>query len=238
MKHIFLFPSILLCVFLFSACNQEEGLGGTSSLEGYVYNIVHNDENLSFRTDTFPASGKNIYLIFGNDINKYFGDKTDVNNNGLFRFDYLRKGDYVVYTFSEPANGNKEPVFAEISIGKSANVLPDTLFIHTGKAYGTAMIRGEVTTSYHHNGSYRGEGPGTGMRAYIKHVGENGHFNDVRVIDGVFYFQKLLPGKYEVAVETEDPDTEVVSLVIQTITITEAGKVYELPELFRVNTSV
>ena len=236
MKHNFLF--ILLFIFLLSSCNKDEGLGGNSSIEGYVYNIVHYDDNLSFRTEIIPAAKENVFLIFGNKTDDFFGDKTDTGNNGLFRFDYLRPGDYVVYAFSSPANGKKEPVFTNINIGKNKNVRSDTLFIHTGKAYGTAMIKGFVTTTYHHNGVYRDKGPGTGMRAYIKHDGEDGYFDDIRVVDGVFYFQKLLPGKYIVAVETEDEDTEAVSLVIQTVTITETEKVYECPNVFNVNTSV
>ena len=238
MKHAFSFLCIILCIFLFSSCNEDEGFGGNSSIEGYVYKVIHYDDNLSFRTEIIPAAKENVYIIFGNKTDDFFGDKTDAGNNGLFRFDYLRPGNYVLYAFSEPADGKKEPVFVNVNMGKKTNARADTLFIHTGKAYGTAMIKGNVYTTYYHNGNYRDEGLGTGMRAYIKHDGEEGYFDDIRVIDGVFYFQKLLPGKYIVGVETEDKDTEAVSLVTQSITITDTGIIYECPEVFKVNTAV
>ncbi|MDR1585105.1 MAG: hypothetical protein LBS07_02875 [Prevotellaceae bacterium] len=228
---------LLAALLLLSSCNAGEGLGGSSSLEGYVYNIIHYDDNLSFGTDTIPAAKEDVFLIFGGDAAAYFGDDVEADNKGLFRFDYLRTGNYIVYAYSELASGKKEAVYKEVKIGKGYN-RTDTLFIHTGKAYGTAIIKGEVHTTYHHNGSYRGEGRGTGMRAYIKHAGEDAYFNDVRVVDGIFFFQKLLPGAYEVAVETEDKTTEAVSLIIKPVTITETGIIYKIEEVFEVNTSV
>jgi len=237
MKQTLLFICLFIFICLFNACNKDEGFGGSSSLEGYVYNVVHYDDNLSFRTETIPAAKEDVYLIFGEDKDDYFGEDTEADNNGLYRFDYLRKGKYVVFAYSELANGKREAVFREINVGSGVS-RAETIYIHTGKAYGTAIIMGKVHTTYHHNGDYRDAGPGTGMRAYIKNAGEIAYFDDVRVVDGVFFFQKLFPGTYEIAVETEDKNTEAVSFVIRTITITETGKIYEIPEVFEVNTSV
>ena len=234
-KHLYL--SLFFCICLFNACNQDEGIGGSSSLEGYVYNIVHYNDNLSFKTDTFPAAKEDVYLIFGENKDNYFSKDTEADNNGLYRFDYLRKGNYVIFAFSNYASGKREAVYRNVKVDGGTSKV-ETIYIHSGKAYGTAIIKGTVQTTYHHNGNYQGEGPGTGMRAYIKHAGEAAFFDDIRVIDGVFFFQGLLPGAYEVAVTTEHEETEIVSLIIKRITITETGKVYEIPEVFRVNTSV
>ena len=237
MKQTLLFTCFFLCICLFNACNKDEGLGGSSSLEGYVYNVVHYDDNLSFRTDTFPAAKEDVYLIFGEDPDFYFGKDTEADNNGLYRFDYLRKGNYIVFAYSELANKKKEAVYKEVKVGGGVTKA-DPIYIHTGKAYGTAIVMGSVYTTYHHNGTYRDAGPGTGMRAYIKYPGEITYFDNARVVDGLFFFQGLFPGTYEIAVETEDKDTEAVSFVIKRITITETGKIYEIPEVFEVNTSV
>ena len=236
MKQTFLFICLFLCTFLFSACNKDEGFGGSSSLKGYVYNVVHYDDNLSFRTETFPAAKEKVYLIFGENPDNYFAKDIDADNNGMFQFDYLRKGNYVIFAYSQLANGKREAVYKNVKVSGGTSEA-EAIYIHTGKAYGTAMIKGTVHTTYHHNGNYRGEGPGTGMRAFIKNAGEIAYYDDIRVIDGVFIFQKLFPGTYEIAVETDDIDTEVVSLIVKTITITETGKIYETGE-FRVNTSV
>ena len=218
--------ALLSASLVLASCNRNEGLGGTSSLEGYVYNVIHYDDNFSFRKDTFPALGKKVYITFGNEAQ--VGDDTDAGQDGYYRFNYLREGNYTVYALSEAASAEKTAVSQKAKVsGNLTKAQP--IYIHSGKAYGTAMIRGKVEASYYHNGSYRDEGPGVGMRAYIRHVGD-----DVRVGGGTFMFQKLLPGEYEVAVETEDKNTEKVSLVIQSIRITETEKIYELPEVYYV----
>ena len=237
MKQTLLFTCLFLCICLFNSCNKDEGFGGSSSLEGYVYNVIHYDDNLSFRKDTFPAAKEDVYLIFGENPDFFYGEDTEADNNGLYRFDYLRKGNYIIFAYSEAANGKREAVYREVNVGSGvAKVEP--IYIHTGKAYGTAIITGVVHTTYHHNGEYRDSGPGTGMRAYIKYADEFTFFDNARVVDGLFFFQKLLPGTYEIAVETEDKNTESVSFIIQTITITETGKIYQIPEVYEVNTSV
>ncbi|MDR0698532.1 MAG: hypothetical protein LBG28_04855 [Tannerella sp.] len=229
---ILLFPSF------FSSCNREEGLGGSSSLTGYVYKIVHSDDDYTFASDTFPAEKKDVYLIFGDDADDYFGDDVETDKNGLYRFDYLRKGRYVVYAYSEYADGRREAVSQTVTVGNGLNNA-ETIYVHSGNAYGTAAIKGYVYARYYHNGNYRDEGPGTGMRAYIRKAGTEGFFDDVRVSDGVFIFQKLPPGEYEVAVESEDPDTERVDMIYSSpVVIDKTEQIYIIPETIRVYVAV
>ena len=231
MKHRQIFL-ILFPFFVFLSCNNGEGLGGSSSLEGYVYNIVHYDNNFSFIKDTLPAAKQDVYLIFGDDA--YFGDDVETDKDGLFRFDYLRKGNYTVYAYSEYANmeGGKErkAVMREVKVGGGLNRV-DTIFIHTGDANGTAMIKGSVYAYYMHNGVLRDQGPAVDLRVYIKRIGEDTHFDDVRVGDqGIFVFQKILPGQYEVYTISEDPETEKPSAVFTTVAVTETEIMYNLTE--------
>lgn len=234
MKYTQTFLVLLLFVplFLLTSCNRGEGIGGSSSIEGYVYNIVHQDDNFSFTVDTIPAVKEDVFLIYGTD--DYFGDDVETDKDGRYRFDYLRSGTYVVYAYSEFADKNKtkEAVYQTVKVGGGLNKAPD-IYIHTGKAYGTSMIKGSVLARYYDNGRKEDEGPGIGTRVYIKNYGEETHFDDVRAGDqGVFIFQKILPGKYEVYTTTEDPDSERLDPVYQIIEVTEAGKVYELEEQF------
>jgi hypothetical protein len=224
---------------MFASCNKDEGLGGASSLEGFVYKVIHQDDNFSFHKDTFPAVREDVYLIFGDRENDFYGDDVKTDGNGLYRFDYLRKGNYIVYAYSEFADGHKVSETKNVTVGRGLN-RADTIFIHGGDAYGTAMIQGAIHATYYHNGSYRDQGPGVGVRVYISHAGEIASFDDIRAgEEGVFIFQKLLPGEYVVSVETEDPDTEKVTLVSSgIIRIEETGKIYILPETFRVYVSV
>jgi hypothetical protein len=102
------------------------------------------------------------------------------------------------------------------------------------------MIKGRIAATYYHNGDRRDEGPGIGVRVYINREEDDAPFDDIRAGEnGVFIFQKLLPGNYVVYVESEDPDTEKVRLIPSgVIRITETGKIYEIPETFVVTVSV
>ena len=123
MKQTFLFICLFLCTFLFCACNKDEGFGGSSSLKGYVYNVVHYDDNLSFRTETFPAAKEKVYLIFGENPDNYFAKDIDADNNGMFQFDYLRKGNYVIFAYSQLANGKREAVYKNVKVRDRKSVV-------------------------------------------------------------------------------------------------------------------
>ncbi|MDR0428185.1 MAG: hypothetical protein LBH12_06230, partial [Dysgonamonadaceae bacterium] len=153
--------------------------------------------------------------------------------DGKYRVNFLRSGDYAVYAHSEFADGSMKAEVVNVHVSGSLTKA-DTIFIHTGKANGTSMIRGSVYATYWHNAKYQGEGPALGERVYIRHAGECGYFDDLRVSDkGVFVFQKdITPGMYEIYVITKDKDTRVPKLVTKTIEIMETGKIYDLPNEF------
>lgn len=227
---------ILLGLTLFVlSCNQGEGLGGSSTLEGYIYKINHTDDNFSFKKDTFPAADERVNLIFGDDY--YTGDDTRTNHDGLYRFSYLRKGNYTVQAFSNPADDSPEGVFTTIKVGSGLNVA-DTIFIHDGKAYKTAMVKGVVMVQYIKNGwPYPEEKlePAVGTRVYIKHKGEETHFDDVRVGDeGVFIFQKVSPGDYEIYTTSEDRITELEYTIKQEVNVVQTEKTYLVPDTFKI----
>jgi hypothetical protein len=224
------FLSLFLGLFLLCACNKDEGLGGSSSLEGYVYQIEHSDDNFSFQTDTFPAAKKDVYLIFGNQETDYFGDDVETNDKGFYRFDYLRKGNYIVYSYAEYADGHKAAIFRNVKVGGGSNNA-DTLFIHTGKAYGTSMIKGSVYAEFYDKTRKVDEGWAIDADVYINRYGEEMFFDRIRVGDqGIFIFQKILPGKYEIWVTSEDPETRKLTPIKREIEVTEPETLYALPD--------
>lgn len=225
MKIFSYFLLLFSFVLIHSSCNKDEGFGGSSTLEGYVYNIRHSDDNFSFQIDTFPALDQRVYIQYKEGI-----DDVRTDFEGKYRFNYLRSGNYLVYAHSELANGSSEAVIKDVKVSGSTTKA-DTIFIHTGKAYGTSMIKGSVYATYWHNGKYQGQGPALGERVYIKYAGEDAYFDDIRISNnGVFIFQKLTPGIYEIHVITTDKDTRVPETIIETVEITETGKIYNLPE--------
>ena len=111
-----------------------------------------------------------------------------------------------------------------------------TIYIHDGKAYGTSIVKGQVIAAYYikNDGAWQfyAEGPAYEHRVYIRKLGDELHFDDVRTgVDGKFAFRKLQPGAYEVFTVDED-DNEFPSLLFQEITVGEAGQVCELEEPF------
>ncbi|GAB6011524.1 hypothetical protein [Viscerimonas tarda] len=230
------YPVFSLFVLLSFSCNNDEGPGGSASIEGYVYNVVHQDDNFSFRTDTFPAGGKKVYIKFGNE--DYVGDDVDANEKGLYRFDYLREGSYTVYAFSEAKNGRKNAEMQSVSV-KSHTVAP-AIYIHSGDVYNTVMIKGKVWVKYYNKGSLvriNGQDsiPAVETRVFIKNTGEEMFFDDVRVGDaGLFVFKELQPQKqYEVYVSTErigDSYKNILFPLTATVRVGEPYKVYPLDD--------
>jgi hypothetical protein len=223
----------LFILFSFS-CNTDEGIGGSSSIEGYVYDIVHQDDNYSFRTDTFPAAGKKIYIKFGNE--DYVSDDVDTNEKGLYRFDYLREGSYTIYALSETKNGQKIAEMQSVSV-KSHTVTP-AIYIHSGDVYNTSMIKGKVWVKYYNKGfpipvDGQDSIPAVETRVFIKNKGEDMPFDDARVSDtGIFVFKELQPQKqYEVYVNTEkigDIYKNILTPLTADVNVEEPYKVYPL----------
>jgi hypothetical protein len=227
--------TLLFIAGLFAACNHDEGLGGSSSIEGYVYNVVHQDDNYSFRTDTFPAAGKKVYISFGDETS--VGEDTDAGQNGYYRFDYLREGNYTVYALSESQFGEKIAVVQSVNLGKGRSRAPD-VYIHSGDAYNTAMIQGKVYVTYYNKDDLvtidgKHEFPAADTRVYIKNYGEPTAFDDVRTGDtGVFIFGELRTDRqYEVFVHTEirgDEYKNILFPLLETVNVREAHKIYPL----------
>ena len=226
------FLILAVTALLLSACNKGPGEGGTGTVQGFVKLVHHPDDDYTLTPDTMVAAKTDVFIIYGDEA--YFGDDAETNAQGMYRFEYLRPGDYTVFAYSTLPSGEKVAVSetVELQRGTIANV--PTLYIHDGKAYGTSVVKGRVHAAYYHNGSYRGEGWACEHRVYIRRVGDDIPFDDTRVgPDGYFAFQKLQPGEYEVYTVTQDFN-EVPDFVFQTIMVEEAGQVYEFLEQFEV----
>lgn len=226
------FLILAVTALLLSACNKGPGEGGTGTVQGFVKLVHHPDDDYTLTPDTMVAAKTDVFIVYGDEA--YFGNDAETNANGMYRFEYLRPGNYTVFAYSTLPSGEKVAVSetVELQRGTIANV--PTLYIHDGKAYGTSVVKGRVHAAYYHNGSYRGEGWACEHRVYIRRVGDDIPFDDTRVgPDGYFAFQKLQPGEYEVYTVTQDFN-EVPDFVFQTIMVEEAGQVYEFLEQFEV----
>jgi hypothetical protein len=227
---------LLICaaILFFTSCNKDEGVGGSSSLEGYVYQIRHWSENTNVIVDTIPAIDVRVKLTFGDDPYKFYGKDLRTDGNGLYRFDFLREGKYLVSAYSELIDGQEVRAFKTAQV-KGALSKTDTIFVKSIVKRGFASIKGTVIADYYSGGRKVEEGPAMEKRVFINEFGADTHFDDVRTSDqGIFVFSNVLPGKYEIWTTTEDPRTGKLSPVKQVIEVIEREGVYVLKQEFRV----
>lgn len=216
---------LLLPLSLLVGCNLHEGEGGTGTVRGYVKLVHHPDDDYQLTADTIDAAKTDVFIVYGND--DFYGDDTETNPDGLYQFEYLNPGEYTVFAYSTLTTGDRVPVSETVKLERGAVAQVPTIYIHDGKAYGTAIVKGKVWGMYFHNETYRGEGWAYEHRVYLRKLGETYHLDDTRVgLDGVFAFQKVQPGTYEVVTYTQNA-MEVPSPVIDTVTV-NAGEILEM----------
>ena len=122
MRNIIFLSVITLC---FYSCEKPAGEGGTSEINGKVtyFTISYNAQTSSNDTNYYPKSGKDIFIIYSNNEDDLFDDKTETDWNGNFEFKYLRKGDYIIYTYVDSVVVNDVtydyPLFNHVNISKN-----------------------------------------------------------------------------------------------------------------------
>jgi len=132
MKKLFFLISIMI---VFSSCEKEAGEGGTSTISGKImyFTTSYNQQTSTNDTTYYPKAGKDIYIIYGDDENEIYDDNFETDWNGNFHFQYLRKGEYTLYTYVDSVAVNNVtydyPVFKHIKIeeNNSVNTLTDFL---------------------------------------------------------------------------------------------------------------
>ena len=120
---------LIICAIAigFTACEKVPGEGGTSVIEGQVYKIFTFQNNSTGLIDTsyFQLdSGKDVFIIYSDDNGSVYDDKFETDYNGKYRFEYLRKGEYTIYTYADSTDvdmiKHDYPVFRSVKI-KSNN---------------------------------------------------------------------------------------------------------------------
>jgi len=90
--------AVALCAMLFVACKKDAGEGGKAELQGVVLEQRYNSSG-NPSGDPYPLADQRVYIIYGD--GNYHDDDTRTGPNGEYRFPWLRKGTYKVYTISE-----------------------------------------------------------------------------------------------------------------------------------------
>ena len=124
---------LIASTIVFAACTKEAGEGGTSVIHGQVYKIHTFQNSTTGEIDTLYFqldAGKDIFIIYSDDETDIYDDEFETDYNGKYRFEFLRKGDYTIYTYADSSDVNTTydyPVFRHIEIksNNSTNNLDD-----------------------------------------------------------------------------------------------------------------
>ena len=227
---IILLTVIFACCFI--ACNKE-GEGGRATIEGTVYTINHPDDTYTLETDTIPSVKTDVFIIYGDD--NYIGDDIETDQNGHYRFKYLKPGTYTILAYSVYSSGRKEAVTQTVTVKGGATVTVPDIYIHQGKAFGTSIIKGKVIAYYiNKDGDIIGTGPAYEHRMYLQRVEDYYFMDDTRVgLDGTFAFQKVEPGEYIVFTTSSSTDgNEIPGIVQKNVTVENANEIVTIEENF------
>jgi hypothetical protein len=105
MRYIFVFMCLLGL-----GCNKLPGDGGQAFVRGKVEKEVRLVlSNPSTVVATYPAADEDVFILYGENISP--DDRVLTNYDGEFEFQFLRKGKYTIYVYSEDtiASGATDP---------------------------------------------------------------------------------------------------------------------------------
>lgn len=121
---------ILLSFTLFISCKKEPGEGGKAEIHGRLMEQRYSSITQLPTGDAYPLLDEKIFLIYGDaSSGTYPDDDVDSGPDGKFRFQWLRKGSYMLYAISDcqlsdpNCHDGKKAVFIQVEIGDRKEVV-------------------------------------------------------------------------------------------------------------------
>ena len=100
MKKIIVLFFILVIPFVFlSSCKKGPGQGGRATIKGKVWTRKHLSPTKYDVVDSYPDADDDVYIIYGDETS--WGDHQKTDYQGDFEFNYMRKGNYKIYVYSD-----------------------------------------------------------------------------------------------------------------------------------------
>jgi hypothetical protein len=99
-KKILLLTVLVLAAApgILTSCAKDPGEGGNSSITGKV--LVHQyNYDFTVLLDEYWAADADVYIIYGDGVTD--DDRLRAGPDGDFRFQFLRKGNYQIYVYSD-----------------------------------------------------------------------------------------------------------------------------------------
>ena len=107
--------ALIACSFAFLGCKKVEGPGGSSTIKGKVF--IQKYSTSGNLISEYFAQDEDVYLIYGN-TDTFYDDDVKTSYDGTFEFNYLQKGDYKVFVYSDCSTcpSGKEVIIESINI--------------------------------------------------------------------------------------------------------------------------
>lgn len=118
MKFQLFLAAVLAVGFSFQSCKKVEGPGGSSTIKGKVFATKQSNGN------TYFLANEDVYIIYGGS-DSFYDDRVKTSYDGSFEFNFLRKGTYQVFVYSDcngadcPSGEEHKLVSVNISKNKS-----------------------------------------------------------------------------------------------------------------------
>lgn len=106
--------------FHLTGCALGPGEGGRSSITGKVLLEEYNSSNVL--VNSYYVSDERVYIIYGTDST--YDDEYRTSYDGSYRFDFLRKGTYQVFAYSDCIScpGFTEAIIKEIEVSENGEL--------------------------------------------------------------------------------------------------------------------
>ncbi|MFO7656970.1 MAG: hypothetical protein R6W78_07875 [Bacteroidales bacterium] len=224
MKNLY---CIGVLIALFISCSNEEGEGGNSVITGKVFTKVYNNTYTTL-IDSFYTPDVDVFILYGD--NEIYNDDIATNWDGRYRFEYLRKGNYKIFAYSDDTTGQYgsgiKPVMVDVKIKSNNEIVTaaDIVVLETmDYDDGTSSITGKVFVRDFNNErtTLLAEYYGADERVFIVYGNDKFHFNDVRTHhDGTYQFSNLVKGTY-IVYSLTDPTGRQMFPVTDTVEISD-----------------
>lgn len=207
-KYLYMFFAIVA----FISCEKEEGIGGTASIKGTVF-----QQDLNFQLSKSGAArllaDKDVFISYGN--NTTVDDKIETSPSGEFIFSYLTPGTYTIFTYSDDTLNfrSKNDIVLSFTItisdkDEKADVGDILVYNHIDVDDGKATVTGIVKEIEYYNGTSIPKDTLPAQKKDVYLIYGNSGFvclDTETQYDGTYIFSNLIPGQYKLYVLSEQP---------------------------------
>lgn len=108
-------------LMLLASCQKQAGEGGAARVRGRVIKELRLVlTNPTTAVSSFPAPDEDVWILYGESLSP--DDRVRTNFDGLFEFEFLRRGEYTIYVYSDDTTGAQNVAANRMPIKRSFTI--------------------------------------------------------------------------------------------------------------------